>query len=107
MRDLFERTKAELELQEKDWLRSEVADCLKNAESLAARLADTISRHGREMISEVESRYATLVRMTSVPGVTRGMTIKSKQEFTGRMERLRQLVLRLRSVRDSAAIRPC
>jgi hypothetical protein len=90
MSDLFVKTQAEFNRSQGDFLQRELAACARNAE-----LASTMARGGSDKlveraIADAQSGYAGLVRLMADPQQSRRLTIKAKQELTGKMTALRQ-----------------
>src|SRR5438874_7210171 len=100
MSDLFARTQAEFHRHQGEFLQLELAACTRSAE-----LASTMSRGGRQKlveraIADAEAGYAGLLRLMSDPQQSKRLTIKAKQELTGKMKALRQ---RLEALQQSRA----
>jgi hypothetical protein len=90
MSDLFVKTQAEFYRHQGDFLQLELDACSRNAE-----LASTMCRGGNRKLAEraiadAEAGYAGLQRLMSDPEQTKRLTIKAKQELTGKMRALGQ-----------------
>jgi hypothetical protein len=102
MTDLFVRTQAEFHRARSEFLHLELAACSKNAE-LAADLCRNGNRRSAERtIAEAEVGCAELLRLMADPAHTKRLTIKTKQELTGKLEALRRKVEGLRDHLPSA-----
>jgi hypothetical protein len=80
----------------------ELAACSKNAELAAALCRSGSRRSAERTIAEAELGCAELLRLMADPAHTKRLTIKTKQEITGKLEALRRKVEALRDHFPSA-----
>jgi hypothetical protein len=98
MTDLFARTQAEFHRHQGDFLEREVAACARKAE-LASAMCGGSPKSVERAIAEAEAGYAGLVERISDPQQSRRLTIKAKQELTGKIKALRQRLEALHQLR--------
>ena len=88
MTDLFARTQAEFYRHRGDFLQHELDACSRSIEVASTMWLKGDRKLAEKALAEGQAGYAGLQRMMSDPAQTRRLSIKVKQELTGKMKAL-------------------
>ena len=87
--DLFARTQAEFDRRQAEFLITEVATCSRRTDLTATMHARGNRRVAEQTLADAENTYATVMRSLSDRNLSRGLTIKARQEITKTMKVVR------------------